>query len=52
MTRKASDENFFVEKYAIAQDATPFESRRTDARRETRRYFEDALPALIKCYKK
>ena len=34
MTRKANDENFFVEKYAIAQDATPFESRRTDARRD------------------
>ena len=25
MTRKANDENFFVEKYAIAWDATPLE---------------------------
>ena len=25
MTRKANDANFFVEKYAIARDATPFE---------------------------
>ena len=26
MTRKANEVNFFVEKYAIARDGTPFEN--------------------------